>query len=62
MPMPISSGSVLPPLHQSLSHEASMSVLDMTFKASQVLPRPLDSPQEPLPSARSESDTGEREA
>lgn len=39
-----------------------MFVLDMTFKASQVLPRLLDSPQEPLPSARSESDTGEREA
>lgn len=41
---------------------ASVSVLDMTFEASQVLLRPLDSPQEPLPRARSESDTSEREA
>lgn len=61
-PMPISSGGVLPPAHQSPPHMASVSVLDMTFEASQVLLRPLDSPQEPLPRARSESDTSEREA
>lgn len=61
-PMPISSGGVLPPAHQSPPHMASVSVLDMTFEASQVLLRPLNSPQEPLPRARSESDTSEREA